>query len=64
MTSITENKKGKNLNITFIGTVKFSGYILQSLLLLKNENIHICAIASKSISKFNDDHCDLFPLAK
>ena len=64
MTLITKNKMGKSLNIAFIGSVEFSEYILQSLLLLKNENIHICAIVSKSISKFNDDHCDLFPLAK
>ena len=64
MTLITKNKKGKSLNVAFIGCIEFSEYILQNLLLLKNENIHICAITSKSISKFNDDHCDLFPLAK
>lgn len=52
------------LNIAFIGCVTFSEKALLSIISMKNEQINVCGIVTKSESSINDDHCDLIPIAR
>lgn len=52
------------MRIVFIGCVKFSAATLGKLLTLKDRNIQVVGVVTKSRSQFNSDFVSLQPIAK